>query len=108
VDDLPEWASMGREMSESYDALKEKYKEAEGDHPSSPVIIRPNPVEKSTPEREGEGWKYYIRKNGKFVESARVAGLQDSTVHGTGGAPDTVYHRPMKSPPIPKKDIKRH
>lgn len=80
--------------------------------PASPANsssnTKQNPVEKSTPPREGGmGWDYYIRdKNGKFVKSKRSEGLPDSTVKGQDGRPDTIYKRPFKIPPIPKKDIK--
>ena len=79
-----------------------------GSPATSPLNTKQKPVEKSTPERPGEGWQIYIHdKKGGLKESARTSGMQDSTVPGKNGAPDTIYHRPYKTPATPKKDIKR-
>ncbi|MDQ6609910.1 MAG: hypothetical protein M3Y85_08830, partial [Bacteroidota bacterium] len=103
MEDLPEWTNQAKDLVE----LSE---DSKGDSPTnSSSNTKQKPVKKSTPQREGPGWQFYVRdKNGKFKKSGRDLGLADSTVKGRDGAPDTIYRRPYTKPPVPKKDIKQN
>lgn len=59
----------------------------------------PKPILRSIPSRSGPGWTYWHGPNDK----ARISGLSDSIVAGINGAPDTIFKRPFKTPPPPKK-----
>lgn len=99
MEDLPEWINQGKDMMEAY--------ESSSTPTNSSSNTKLEPVEKSTEPRDGPGWTEYIRnKDGTFKQSARQSGMPDSNVKGKNGAPDTVYKRPYKTPPVPKKNIK--